>query len=601
MRTILPLQCDKTRGDEMSIEDQLTRILYIDLSNKRYWVEYRRELFEKWLGGVGVALQLYREEAPRNIHPLSPENPVIFTVGPLTALYPLASKTIALFKSPLTGNLGESHAGGRSAVSIRLAGYGGIVIKGASDIPVYLVIGSGRVEFKDGSALWGITNTITVGRILREVTPGQGIRTIMRIGRAGEKLVAYSAVMTETYRHFGRLGLRAVLGSKKIKGIVIYGKQSIPVRDKKKYREVYDKIFREIVESDAMKRYHEIGTSMNILPLNYIGALPTRNLNSNRFEYAENICGETIAEKRLARRVACSHCPTACIHIAAIREPYVDEPYFYKTLFISYDHELLYSLGSMLGVKDIDGVLKLIDMVEIMGLDAISTGVCLAWATEAYKRNIVTIEDTLIELDWGNVENYLQAIKYIVEQPNEFYRKLAQGTSIVSKHYGGEEFALNFGGNEMPGYHTGYGAVIGYLIGSRHSHLDTAGYRLDQTLKDIPKPEEIVEALIEEESWRQVLTSLVICLFARGIYTPEIIVEALEPLGYSYTQEELKKLGRNIYTEKQKLKLELGFKPSELKVPRRIYETPTPHGILKEEYIEKAIKYYSRQITGAGG
>ncbi|MEM1742927.1 MAG: aldehyde ferredoxin oxidoreductase C-terminal domain-containing protein, partial [Nitrososphaerota archaeon] len=190
---------------------------------------------------------------------------------------------------------------------------------------------------------------------------------------------------------------------------------------------------------------------------------------------------------------------------------------------------------------------------------------------------------------------------YIVEQPNEFYRKLAQGTSIVSKHYGGEEFALNFGGNEMPGYHTGYGAVIGYLIGSRHSHLDTAGYRLDQTLKDIPKPEEIVEALIEEESWRQVLTSLVICLFARGIYTPEIIVEALEPLGYSYTQEELKKLGRNIYTEKQKLKLELGFKPSELKVPRRIYETPTPHGILKEEYIEKAIKYYSRQITGAGG
>ena len=115
---------------------------------------------------------------------------------------------------------------------------------------------------------------------------------------------------------------------------------------------------------------------MNILPLNKIGALPTRNLTSARFEEAEKISGERIAEEKLGRRLACSNCPIACIHLAALKEPYPDEPYFYKTTFISYDYEPIYALGTMLGISDIDGLLKLLDVVEIYGLDAMSTGVC---------------------------------------------------------------------------------------------------------------------------------------------------------------------------------------------------------------------------------
>lgn len=123
---------------------------------------------------------------PEGIDPLSEANPMIFAVGPLTALYPSASKTVAMFKSPLTGNLGESHTGGRSAMAIKLAGYGAMVIKGSSDIPVYLAIHGDEVKFKDASSIWGI-EAIAVGRILREVEPGAGVRTIIRIGRAGRK------------------------------------------------------------------------------------------------------------------------------------------------------------------------------------------------------------------------------------------------------------------------------------------------------------------------------------------------------------------------------------------------------------------------------
>ncbi|AAB91151.1 aldehyde ferredoxin oxidoreductase family protein [Archaeoglobus fulgidus] len=570
-------------------------VLVIDLNNYTYEVEHRPELFEKWLGGTGVAVQLMREHMDPKADPLSPENVIVFATGPLTPAYPLASKTVAMFKSPLTGNLGESHAGGRTAVSIAAAGYGAIVIKGASKKPVYLVVEPGKVHFRDGRVLWGIPDSLIVGRILAENESGRGTRTMMRIGGAGERLVRYSCVTTETYRHFGRLGLGAVFGSKKLKALIVRGRKKYLPADGKKYREVYDEIYRMAIESDAMKKYHLLGTAANVIPLNELNALPTKNLKAARFEKAEEISGEALAEHNLGRRIACSHCPVACIHLAALRLPYENEPYFFRTIMISYDYELIYSLGSMLGIGRRDDLLRLIHRVETYGLDAMSTGVCLAWATEALERGIITERETLVKLNFGDVESYLKAIDYIYEQPTEFYKHLAMGVQHASEIYGGREFALAFGGNEMPGYHTGYAAVLGYLTGMRHSHLDSAGYSLDQKVKDL-SPEEVINRLIEEESWRQVLSSLVVCFFARGIYTPEVISRAFEPLGYSISPDELKNLGTEIYREKARLKVAMGFNPKKLSVPKRIFETPSLHGKLSEEFMARALDYYRKRL-----
>ena len=577
----------------------LSRVLYIDLSRKKFWVEDRKDLFEKYLGGTGVAVKLLEEEVSSKTDPLGPDNTIIFAVGPFTAMYPMASKTVALFKSPLTGNFGESHAGGRTAIAIRMAGYGAIVIKGTSETPVYLAIHGDKVYFRDASALWGVRSTYTIGRVLREREPGSGLRTIIRIGRAGEKLVRYACAIAESYRHFGRLGLGAVMGSKKLKAIVISGRRRINVKDPHKYRQIYNEIFDKAVKSPAMRKYHDIGTPVNIRALNKIGALPTRNLKSTRFEYADDISGERIAELRLARRTACSHCPVACIHIAVIREQYPHEPYFYTTRYVSYDYEPIYALGSMLGIHDIDGLLRLLEAVEVQGLDAMSTGVILAWATEALEKRIISVNDTLVELKWGDWQNYIKAVKYIVEQPNEFYKTLALGVEEASKKYGGSEFALAFGGNEMPGYHAGIATHIGYLIGARHSHLDNAGYSYDQKLigKEYPTPEKVVDDLVNEESWRQILSSLVVCFFARGIYKPELVAKALEPLGYSYAVEEIIDLGKKIYAEKYKLKIELGFDITKARIPERILKTPTPHGRISREFIEKALKYFNEKIN----
>jgi aldehyde:ferredoxin oxidoreductase len=580
--------------------DPLRRVLYIDLSRLRSWVEERPELFEAGLGGSGVGIRLLDEECPKGTDPLSPGNPIILSVGPLVGHFPLASKTVATFKSPHTGNLGESHAGGRSAVAIRMAGYGAVVIRGASSLPVYVVVDGEGVHFRDASALWGMRSSYTVGSVLRSRETGSGLRAIMRIGRAGERQVSYACVISETYRHFGRLGLGAIFGSKHLKALVIGGKRSLPVADRKAYRASYDEIFKAATESQLMKKYSELGTSINVTPLNAIGGLPTRNLQSGRFESAEAISGESLAEGYLGRRVACAHCPVACIHLAALRIPYPNDPYFYKTVMLGYDHEPIYAMGSMLGLGEIPGMLAVMDEAEVQGLDVMSAGVVLAWATEALERGLIsTAETDGLPLAWGDAPTYIEAIQRITTQPNDFYRALARGVNHAASIYGGLDFALAFGGNEMPGYHTGPGCHLGYLSGARHSHLDSAGYSLDQKAAakgETLAPESVAEALLAEERWRQVLTSLPICLFARGIYTPELVQRALAALGFEWSVEELEALGQEILRAKHAFKTREGFDMAQLRLPRRIFETPAPAGPFDEDFMRRALAHFAGQL-----
>jgi len=192
----------------------------------------------------------------------------------------------------------------------------------------------------------------------------------------------------------------------------------------------------------------------------------------------------------------------------------------------SYDYELLYSLGSMLGVDDTDAVLKLINEVEMWGLDAMMVGTVLSWITEAFERGVVNEDQTMgLRLKWGVYDEYAKAIRYIVTQPNDFYKIAAKGLQSLVDQYGGEDFALSYGGNGMPGYHTGPAAHLTYLTGARHSHLDSAGYNFDQEglKKGLPSIKELATNLFLEESWRQILSSLVVCFFSRGLYTPQLV------------------------------------------------------------------------------
>ncbi len=583
----------------MQEHDSLNNVLYIDLSKKSFRIENRRDLFEKYIGGTGVATQLLHENCKEGTDPYDPSSPVILAVGPLTGVLPLASKTVAMYKSPLTGDLGESHAGGRSAVAIRMAGYGAVVITGKCDFPVYLSIQHNKVFFRDATTLWGMRSCFTAARVMREREKFPGLRAIMRIGQAGERMVAYASVTTETYRHFGRLGLGAVFGSKMLKGIVISGKRSIPVTDRKAFRNLYDEVYKAAVDSPVMKKYHDLGTAENIGKLNAINGLPTMNLKQSSIEGIDNITGETIAQHFLGRRFSCAHCPVSCIHVATLREPYEDDPYFYKTTFVGYDYELIYSLGTMLGITDVNKLLVLIDKVEELSIDAMSTGVVMAWATEMQEKGMIGEKETDgIVLKWGDHLAYSEFLKKIIRQPNEFYEAVARGVDHASSVFGGREFSMAFGKNEMPGYHTGPAAYIGYLIGARHSHLDNAGYSLDiNELINAPlDAKTIIDKLIEEESLRQVLSSIAICFFARGIYKIDLVSRALAFMGYPYQKEELMEIGRKIHAEKFRFKVREGFSYRNQNIPERIYETKDPTGLIRKELIHEALEYFGKRM-----
>jgi aldehyde:ferredoxin oxidoreductase len=270
----------------------------------------------------------------------------------------------------------------------------------------------------------------------------------------------------------------------------------------------------------------------------------------------------------------------------------------YRSAAISYDYELIYALGSMLGVGSGNDLLALIEKVEKLGLDAMSTGGVLAWLTEARSRGVVAEQELGLSLKFGEVKGYLEAMDRLVtgaRGKEGLWPTASRGTAALASEYGGE-FDVQLSGNEISGYHTGYGSLLGHLVGARHSHLDGAGYALDQKAP-VSDPSTLVEPLMAEEQERCMLTSLHACLFARKIYGDrELVLETLASLGIEKSNEDLDQLGRSALRLKHRLKRAMGFDLSEVRLPGRFFETPSASGKLDQGLLRGAVDLYRQKI-----
>jgi aldehyde:ferredoxin oxidoreductase len=573
-------------------------ILEIDLTKQESRTYKDEELFNEYMGGTGAATELLTRMCDPSVDPLSPENPVIFATGPFSNVFPVATKTAALFKSPHTDELGESHAGGRLAMAMYNAGINILVIKGKSEYPVFLSIENDKVNFHRATTLWGKSSLATY-RILQEFEKNKpGKSSIVRIGPAGERLSTYACATVDNQRHFGRLGLGAVMGSKNLKAFIIRGDHYEKIGNLKQYKSVYDKIYQAVVQSDQMKKYHNMGTAENIIPLNMMGGLPTRNFAQGFFESAENISGEAFAEKTLVQKIACAHCQCGCIHISSLREQFAQD-HSYKTFQISYDFELIYAMGSNLSINSTDKILRLLHTAEKQGWDVMSLGVTLAWMTEAFIHGIITKEQTDgLDIHFGNGDTYMEVLRRMIKSHNEFYKDLEKGAAFCSQKYGGSQFALTFGKNEAPGYLTGENAFIDWLIGVRHSHLDGAGYSVDQALfAQKLTVEEQVKKLVDESVYRMLSNSLVICLFARKVYNMDIIMEGLEAVGEKRDKEWINDFTWKVFRKKYEFKKACGLDFAKLTLPEKLYHVTSATGKINRERIKERIEIF-RKLTG---
>lgn len=569
-------------------------ILHYDLEARR---GMRRQFSspEESLGGSGLAAALYREYGLPGEPPFHPAQPVIFAVGPLTGYFPLMSKTVCAFRSPYTGEYAESHAGGRLALSLRLAGYDALVITGRAAGLSVLVVGGRHMELHDVHYLAGV-DALSVGKHLRRFGHGaSGHRSTLRIGPAGENLVPTACVNVDTYRHFGRLGSGAALGAKRLKAVVALGDSTQPVPAGKEYPRLFKDIHARLTTTDMMDKYHNLGTPENLRVLDGIKALPWRNLQQTSDPGVEGISGERFAEQLLLRKAACSGCPVGCIHIGLLREMFAAKnDYLYRQ--VAYDYEPLFSCGSMLGLTCASDVLGVMDECERQGLDAMSAGVALAWAAEALHRGVVTERETLLPLAFGDAAGFRQGMVRLGQRSNEFWRVLGSGALKAADVYGGADFACVLG-QEMAGYATGEVFFVAEALGFRHSHLDAGGYAYDQKARD-KDAAKAVDFLVKDERQRVMVTCMVACLFSRAAYTPELVQEALRVLGHGAAADGLDGLAGRVQAERWRLKFDTGFDPDKVRIPKRFLEVETWKGAMDPAFLAEVRTRYTGAILG---
>ncbi|MGC9020749.1 MAG: aldehyde ferredoxin oxidoreductase family protein [Candidatus Methanodesulfokora sp.] len=530
-------------------------LLRIDLSSGRI---RREEIPRRWLdlyvGGRGLGLKYLYEEVPKGADPLGPGNKIFIMTGPLTgSLGPLTGRCCMVIKSPKTGTANDGYAGGHIGPELKYCGYDGLVIEGKSEKPVYIKIMDKEVEIRDASHLWGKGVYETSEELKKEV--GRHASTAV-IGPAGENLSLISCVSVDSHFVFGRGGTGAVFGSKKLKGVVISAserKMDLP----EKFNSVVKRLLRESVMTDANMWAKTDGTPIIVDMSNAAGVLPTMNFREGYFEGASGINTGAI-KARLSRRVACHSCPMACKKKIKTRYGELKAP----------EYETIGTMGSNLGISDIEELANIASIADDMGFDTISLGVTLSFATELTERGIIKSD-----LRWGHAEGYAKMIEDMAFR-RDLGAKLADGVKKAVERIGSEteKYALHIKGSEMPAYDPrgSFGMALAYATADRGAcHLrawtiaDEAFGKMNPYTFD--GKAELTKELQDKNS---IKWSLIICDFWLSSYEDmaSLLSAALDK---DVDVEYLKKCGERIWNLSRLFNVREGFSRKDDYLPSR--------------------------------
>ena len=566
------------------------RILRIDLSSGAVKTEpLKEEVAKKYIGGIGLGIRLLLDNSEAGVDPLSPENPLILTTGPLSGtIAPTGGNGHAFVsKSPLTGGVGEAKSHGFFGSEMKRAGYDAIIFENKAEKPIYIWIDDDNVQFMDAKHLWGKSPQETETLIKEEL--GDYYIRVAAIGLAGEKLSRIACIMNDRTRAAGRTGMGAVMGSKNLKAIAIRGTKDVKVAHPEEFLE-FVKMLHERMKGPATTKYRTLGTPLNVLVHNALGALPTRNFTNATFEGAEKVSGEYLNERFVVRIVGCSSCAMRCEHIAVVPEG----PYKGTTVRVEY--EPLWAFGPNCGVDRMDAILKAMELCNYYGLDSLSAGNIVGFAMDCYEHGILTEKDTGgLKLKFGNAEAMVKLV-HMMARREGLGDVLAEGVKRAAERIGkgAEKLANHIKGLEMTGYDIRglKTAAVGYAVsfrGADHNRHGAYGLDLKGTVDRFKFEKGRSKLVIEIEDLYTIIDSLIICKFSRGIY-----YEGFEDLakyytlvtGLSMTAEELRLAGERINNLGRLFNIREGFTRKDDHLPPKVMSTPIPDDtVSKGSYI----------------
>jgi aldehyde:ferredoxin oxidoreductase len=554
------------------------KILYVDLTTGKIRTEkINEETAKQVIGGIGLGMKLYLSNSKAGVNPLSPENPLVLALGPVSGtMFPTGGNGHAFIsKSPATGGVGEAVSHGTFGAELKRAGYDAIVLTGKAEKPIYLWIDDDSTQILDASAVWGKSPSETEDAIKDEL--GDFYIRVASIGLAGEKQSNMASIINEKTRAAGRTGLGAVMGSKNLKAIAVRGTRDIAVAKPDEFMDMV-KEFHERMKGPAGQRYRTTGTVDNLMVQNQLYCLPTRNFNQSRFDSAEKVSGEVLNDRYLAKIIACNSCAMRCEHEALVREG----PYKGTLARMEYDN--LWALGPNVGVERLDSIIKAAELCNFYGLDATSTGVTIAFVMDCHEKGILTHEQLEgVDAHFGNGDAVIQLINKIGARDG-IGDMLADGVKVASEKIGknSAELALQIKGLEVSGYDlrclktTALAEAVSFR-GADHSrsgvqNLDIKGkvdrLKAEKGRGQLVKDNEDIYALID---------SLIICKNSRGTLYKEL--EDMAKLyslvtGIKMTAQELAKAGERIMTLAKLINIREGLGRKDDNLPWKIINQP---------------------------
>jgi len=584
------------------------KILNVDLSTGTITEEALDEqLCREYVGGYGLGARLLYERIPAGADPLGPDNILGLLTGPLTGTPAIiGSRFVAVAKSPNTGTWGDANCGGYFGPHMKFAGVDGVLFSGISEKPVYLYIEEGVSELRDASDLWGM-NVSDLEDLLKE-RHGEDVE-IASIGTAGEKLVLTACIMNDKERAAGRSGLGAVMGSKKLKAVVVKGKMDVPMADEARIRELRRTYLKQ--HAGFYDTLHDYGTCGITSDSAQSGDSPVRNWGGSAMvdfprDRSDRISDEAVIGLTDYKRYGCWRCPIACG--GKVRQ---DSGKFAleKNDGIGHkpEYETLCMFGTNLLNDDLASIVKLNEICNDYGLDTISVGATIGYAIECYENGLLTKEQTDgLEMTWGHAEAIVAMTEKIAKREG-FGAILADGIKAAWEKLGkaGTEFAIHVQGEEVPAHDPRFipGLATTYALDATPGRHTQGGELIEPPDLDLKEQDKYVYTGTAENHWKLVNSTHVVnaaglCLFGYISYPIQSLPKQLSAVtGWDFGLDEVFKTGMRIGTIRHAFNLREGHNPLTRNLPGRLIGDPplsegnvkgvtVDHKTLNREYLE---------------